>query len=167
MGPSWASWRPLGASWEALGALLGPLGSLLWPLGTSFWFPSFPFSKTDPKLLIPVGRFGAPWGTKMAPKWDPKRTKIEDKIEHQKNTSLRPSWGRLVAILGRSWPHLGVNFGHFSLENVMFRENLGFRENVVSRPVLGRSWPDLGAQKSQNGPHMGPQKGPKTSPKPC
>ena len=161
-----ASWCLLGASWGPL----GPLGDLLVPLGRLLG-PSWGLLGRSSNLSPNLVRFwlpkGCQKGAKMAPKWDPKRTKIEDKIEHQKNTSLRPSWGRLVAILGRSWPHLGVNFGHFSLENVMFRENLGFRENVVSRPVLGRSWPDLGAQKSQNGPHMGPQKGPKTSPKPC
>ena len=39
------------------------------------------------------------------------------------------SWslsGRLGAILGRSWPHLGVDFGEKKLENVDPRENHDF-----------------------------------------
>ena len=43
----------------------------------------------------------------MTPKWDPKRTKIEDEIRHEKKT-LRI---RLGAVLGRSWVVLGAVFG--------------------------------------------------------
>ena len=39
---------------------------------------------------------------------------------------LAPSWSRLGAILGRSWPHLGVDFGEKTLENVGPRENPHF-----------------------------------------
>ena len=51
---------------------------------------------------------------------------------------------RLGTVLGPSWSHLGVSFGHFLLENVMFRENRRFSKDMVSRPALERLGVDLG-----------------------
>ena len=39
----------------------------------------------------------------------------------------------------------------------MFRENLGFRKNIVSRRVLDRSWLDLGGQKASSWEALGGQ----------
>ena len=79
----------------------------------------------------------------MAPKGHPKRTKIEDEIEHQKSTSLRPSWERLGAILGHLWCHLGGKNHQKTLENVGSRENLDFQEDKVSRGRLGPNLADF------------------------
>ena len=59
--------------------------------------------------------------------------------------------------MGRSWSHLEVDFIDFLLENVVFRENQGFRENIVSRRVLDRSWLDLGSQKASSWEAFGGQ----------
>ena len=59
--------------------------------------------------------------------------------------------------MGRSWSHLGVDFIDFLLENVVFRENRGFRKNIVSRRVLDRSWLDLGGQKASSWEAFGGQ----------
>ena len=63
---------------------------------------------------------------KMEPKSNQKATKNRCKKRSEKSIELRPSWGRLGAILGRSWPHLGVDFGEKTLENVGPRENRHF-----------------------------------------
>ena len=56
----------------------------------------------------------------------PNDQKSKRKLKMKKSDPRR-SWTRLGAILGRSWPHLGVNFGPKPLENVMFREKSLFR----------------------------------------
>ena len=100
--PLVASWWPLGG---LLGSLLGLLGASWEPLGAS-WAPLAIlaiFENEFESILGRLGRLlGPSWAPKMAPKWDPKRAKIEGKIEHQKSILLRPSWERLGGILGRS-----------------------------------------------------------------
>ena len=88
------------------------------------------------------------------PRW-PKRRQdgAQDEQKSMINFALKtiPFWIRLKTVLGRSWPHLGVDFGSKTLENVIFRENRRFRKNIVSRRVLGRSWVDLGGQRGRLG----------------
>ena len=69
---------------------------------------------------------GPPKPPKMEPKSNQKASKNRCKKPSEKSIELRPSWGRLRAILGRSWPHLGVDFGEKTLENVDPRENPHF-----------------------------------------
>ena len=90
----------LGASWGAFWGLLAPLGCSWGPLG-GFWGrrPKNKNQKSTPKWTI--------WGPKMGPRWDPKRTKIEDENEHRKSSSSRPPWRLLGVILGRFRCHLG------------------------------------------------------------
>ena len=54
--------------------------------------------------------FGCQNGAQRDPKSDPRRTKIDDKNQCEKNTSSRPSWSRLGTILGRFGTDLGVIF---------------------------------------------------------
>ena len=65
-----------------------------------------------------LGRTWAPKRPKMTPSWrpktTPKRRKIEDDFQERKQHSSRPSWSRLVPILGhldRAWGHLGAILG--------------------------------------------------------
>ena len=71
----------------------------------------------------------------MEPKSTPKRYKIKSTF---KSGKMRLE-DRLKTVLGRSWPHLKVDFGNFLVEIVEPVKNLGFRTNVVSRRVLGRT----------------------------
>ena len=87
-----ASWEPLGDSWGSLGGLLG----------ASWGDVPKKYQKRTPKWTI--------WGPKMGPRWDPKRTKIEDKNEDEKKTFFK-------IVLKRSWSHHGPILGHFDLQN--------------------------------------------------
>ncbi len=88
----------LKASW-LLGRLVEPLGGSWGALG-SFWGRRSPKEQTSrPKWTI--------WGPNMGPTWHPKRTKFEDRTEHQKHSSLRSPWRCLGTILGRFGCHLG------------------------------------------------------------
>ena len=113
-----ASWVPFGPLLGPPGRVLGPLGRLLGPLGAILKFES-EFGQILAPQRVPKG---SQKGVKMAPKWDPKRTKIEDKFRHRKKTSSRPSWGRLGAILGHFRSPLGVKNVDFSLVFKAFRE---------------------------------------------
>ena len=86
----------------------------------------------------------------MEPKSTPKRYKIKSIF---KSGKMRLE-DRLKTVLGRSWPHLKVDVGHFLMENVEPVKNLGFQQKIVSRRVLSRFGANLGAKK-----------GAKTSPK--
>ena len=76
-----------------------------------------------PKRLRSTYPQGLIWEAKSAPKPTRKRSKIEAKNQEAKKNDPRRSWTGLGAILGRSWPHLGVIFCNFILENVMCCEN--------------------------------------------
>ena len=97
----------------------------------------------------------------MAPKSTPKRYKIKSMF---KSGKIRLE-DRLKTVLGRSWPHLKVDFGHFLVEIVEPVKNPDFRQNVVPRRVLDPTWPDLGAQRVPKGRPKGTQEAPKTRPK--
>ena len=97
----------------------------------------------------------------MAPKSTSKRYKIKSNF---KSGKIRLE-DRLKPVLGRSWPHLKVEFGHFLVEIVEPVKNPGFRQNLVSRRVLDPTWPDLGGQKVPKGRPKGTQEAPKTRPK--
>ena len=126
MGHSWGalgrSWVALGRSWGALGGLLGALGLLLAALGAILER----HAKIIKKLMPKMTDLGSQKPPKMAPKSNPKATKNRCKKRSKKSIELRPPWGCLGAILGRSWPHLGVDFGEKTLENVGPRENPHF-----------------------------------------
>ena len=68
----------------------------------------------------PGTHLGTPNGTKTEPQTVQKRS---EESRGQKSDPRR-SWTRLGAILGRSWPHLGVSFGQKPKENSMFRERI-------------------------------------------
>ena len=88
--------------------------------------------------------FGSQNGTQREPKSNPKRTKIDDKNQCEKNISSRPSWSRLGTILGRFGTDLGVISIDFSLVFKTFREHQRFSKNITSRAVLDRSKTDFG-----------------------
>ena len=104
----WLLLRPLGASLGLLGTFLGALEASWAPLGASRGAFLEPLGASWGTLGAPLGRRPEK-GQKTIPKMthlgsqksDQKRTKIEDKIEHRKSTSSRPSWERLGPILGR------------------------------------------------------------------
>ena len=108
-GPFWASWTVLAASWDRLGNVL--------------------------RIYKPMQTFGAPLGSILRPPWHPKREprrsprrpKIDPKIDVKNDRFPARSANRLKPFLVRSWCRLGVGFGRFLLENVMFRENRRFR----------------------------------------
>ena len=90
----------------------------------------------DAKIVLdpPTGRLaqfappaGSQLGAQSGTKIEPQTIKNRSKKSRDKKSNPRRSWTRLGAILGRSWPHLGVNFGHFVLENVLFRAKTLFR----------------------------------------
>ena len=93
----------------------------------------------------------------MAPKSTPKRYKIKSMF---KSGKIRLE-DRLKTVLGRSWPHLKVDFGHFLVEIVEPVKNPDFRQNVVPRRVLDLTWPDLGAKRVQKEGQKGPKRHPK------
>ena len=97
----------------------------------------------------------------MAPKSTPKRYKIKSNF---KSGKIRLE-DRLKTVLGRSWPHLKVEFGHFLVEIVEPVKNLDFRQNLVPRRVLDPTWLDLGGQRVPKGRPKGAQEAPKTRPK--
>ena len=97
----------------------------------------------------------------MAPKSTPKRYKIKSMF---KSGKIRLE-DRLETVLGRSWPHLKVDFGHFLVEIVEPMKNPDFRQNVVPRRVLDLTWPDLGAQEGPKGRPEGIQEASKMRPK--
>ena len=119
------------------------------------WPPKGP---KRPNLLTSQGRI---WEAKTAPKPIPKRTKIETKIEEEQKNDPRRSWTRLRTILGRSWPHLGINCGNFLSENVLFRENHFFDDKTVRR----RFRDQLRWTKTPKGPETTPKRDPRSSPK--
>ena len=94
----------------------------------------------------------------MAPKSTPKRYKIKSMF---KSGKIRLE-DRLKTVLGRSWPHLNVDFGIMLVEIVEPVKNSDFRQNVVPRRVLDPTWPDLGAQRVPKGRPKGTQEAPKT-----
>ena len=63
--------------------------------------------------------------------------------------------------MGRSWPHLGVNFGNFLLDIVMFRKNHFFEDKTVRR----RFRDQLRPKKAPKGPKMTPKRDPRSTPK--
>ena len=96
----------------------------------------------------------------MEPKSDPRRTKIEDKneVEKEEKEDLKD---RLGAVLGRSWVVLGAVLGSFLMvlywfflyyfvEIDVFDKN-GFKRRLG--PILGRfGWPrgsKMGAKENQ------------------
>ena len=151
------SWVSFGRLLEPPGRLLGLLGRLLGPLGAILKFES-EFGQILAPQRVPKG---SQKGAKMAPKWDPKRTKIEDKFRYRKKTSSRPSWGRLGAILGHFRSPPGVKNDDFSFVFKAFRENSLFSKNIASRAILDRSWADFGptwaAKWVRNGTPNGPK----------
>ena len=88
-------------------------------LGPS-WTPPGPICTAQPCFGVPC------WRPKRHQNRSENDQKSKRKIKRQKSHPRR-SWTRLGAILGRSWPHLEVNFGQKPLENVMFREQSLFR----------------------------------------
>ena len=111
----------------------------------------------DPSWAPKGGQDGAQDET-LRPQDDPRgrqdgtqddKNRSENRL--QKRSRLRTVLRPLGAILGRSWRHLEVDFGHFLLENIGPRENQRFRKKVVSRHVLGRSWVDLGGPRGRLG----------------
>ena len=129
----------LGRSWEPLGSLLAPLGLLLDALRTILEQHAKIIKKSNPKMTD----LGSQKGSQMAPKSIPKRTKIDDKNQCEKNTSSRPSWSRLGTILGCFGTALGLIFIDFLLVFKAFREQSRFSKNIVSRRVLSPTWPIL------------------------
>ena len=120
--PCKRSWEALGRSWAALRRSSNDLGTTCKN-----------HSKIDAKSMTDLG---SQKGSQMAPKSIPKRTKIDDKNQCEKNTSSRPSWSRLGRILGRFGTALGLIFIDFPLVFKAFREHSRFSKNIVSRPVL-------------------------------
>ena len=130
----------LGRLLEGLGRLLGRLETVLGRHG-SFGVIS--------ESLGPDGlrHLGGQRGSKMRSKWDPRRTKIEDKNEDEKRRSCRSSWGGLGSILGRLGFRLG---GQKSPETVCykrFRENYVFEEDKAEKGNLDGTWADFDAKK--------------------
>ena len=128
-GSFWASWAVSATSWSRLGNALRiykPMETLRAPLGS---------------ILRP------PWHPKRKPRRSPRRLKIDFKTDVKSERFPTRSADRLKPFLVRSWCRLGVGFGRFLLENVMFRENRRFRSDVVSRPVLDRFWAGWGRQR--------------------
>ena len=101
----------------------------------------------------------------MSPKTTPRRSQNESKIKTKNASLFYRSWTRLGAALRRSWAHLGVDFGDFSLENVGPREHRHFWKNTASRRILCPTWPDLGSQKGATRSPRRAKNEPKTSPK--
>ena len=97
-------WAVLGRSWGGLGAQAD-----VWSMLTVIWVPTW----------LPKG---APKATKTEPKTIQNKPKSKTNFDIEKEALQ----DRLGAILGRSWPHLGVDFGEKTLENVDPRENLHF-----------------------------------------
>ena len=90
----------------------------------------------------------------MAPKSTSKRYKIKSNF---KSGKIRLE-DRLKTVLGRSWPHLKVEFGHFLVEIVEPVKNPGFRQNLVSRPFWTQLGPIWAAKRSQKGSQKGPKR---------
>ena len=153
----------LGRSWEPLGSLLAPLGLLLDALRTILEQHAKIIKKSNPKMID----LGSQKGSQMAPKSIPKRTKIDDKNQCEKNTSSRPSWSRLGRILSRFVTDLGVIFIDFSLVFKAFREKSRFSKNSVSRAVLSPTWPILGRFWPPKRLQDGSRNGSKTIRKSC
>ena len=133
LGPSWAALGAvlgaLGAVLAALGGLLGALGPLLggsWPLLGALGAILERHEKIIQKSMPKMTDLGSQKRPNMAPKSDQKATKNRCKKRSEQSIELRPSWGRLGAILGRSWLHLEVDFGEKTLKNVSPRENPHF-----------------------------------------
>ena len=86
----------------------------------------------------------------MKPKWDPRRTKIEDKNEDEKRKFRRSSWSRLGSILGRLGCRLGViclilaGILQWFVKNHVFEK---IRCQDVTWADLGPIW---GAKRVQN-----------------
>ena len=104
LGASWALLGSLGAflgcSWGALGRSWGDLGAQV-----DFWLIFCP-------ILVPTW---LPKASQNGTKIDPKSDQKSMQKTKRKKSEIRPSWDRLGAILGRSWPHLGVDVGEKSL----------------------------------------------------
>ena len=109
-------------------------------------------------MIQKVIDFGSQNGAQREPKSDPKRTKIDDKNQCEKNISSRPSWSRLGTILGRFGTDIGVMFIDFSLVFKAFRENSLFSKIIVSRAILSPTWPILGRFWDPKTPHVGTPK---------
>ena len=115
LGASWgdleASLGGFGLSWGCLGGSGGGLGSSWGGLRASRGGPveacccSLIFDGFLVRFWVDLG---AQKGPKMEPKWRPKRTKIEAKIQHEKLSLLGPSWSGLGPVLGRFRTHLGL-----------------------------------------------------------
>ena len=86
-GASWGSFGGLGGSWAALGRLLGGLEAVLdrsWAALSRHGSLRDSLDPTRPRAGVELE---GPSGAKMRPKWDPRRTKIEDKNEVEKTMS--------------------------------------------------------------------------------
>ena len=80
-------WGGLGGSWAALGGVLEGLGAVLdrsWVVLGRHGSLRVIFNATG---SCGARRFDAQRGAKMEPKWDPRRTEIEDKNEDEKRCS--------------------------------------------------------------------------------
>ena len=128
--------RVSGCSWEVLGPLGRVLGGSWAALGGSWtllgrsWRPSWDHpitrSKTRPSTLNRCKLFGSILEPQMGPKTTPRQPQNESKFKTKNASLFDRSWTRLGPVLRRSWAHLGVDFGDFSLENVGPRENHHF-----------------------------------------
>ena len=104
---------------------------------------------------------GSPKPPQMTPKSHQKVTKNRCKKRSENKTEIRPSWGRLGAILGRFVTALGVICIDFSLVFKAFRETRFFQKISLHEP----SWTDLEPILDQFGAQNGSKMGPKTEPK--
>ena len=72
---------------------------------------------------LPGHHLGGQNGTQA----DPKTINNRSETSRGKKSNPRRSWTRVGAILGRSWRHLGVNFGQKTMETVMLSKKYVFR----------------------------------------
>ena len=170
----------LGSSWGSMLAILGRLGGLLgsfWVVfwascavlsglgavsraqyrGLNFWFATWvdfwtvlgaqKGAQTTPRRHPDTPRRPKRW-----PRRSQRRPKIDDKIDSKNDRFLDPSYGRLGAILGRSWPRLADLKTPQTLRLPMFRENRRFAKSWPQ----DASWTDLGSiWVAKGGPRRG------------
>ena len=90
----------------------------------------------------------------------PPTTVLRSENVKRKKNDIRQSWTHLGAILDRSPPHLGFNFGQQKVGSVMFRAQSLFRTYVGSKTVPGPTWAPNGAKMTPTCPPRGTQDGP-------
>ena len=111
LGPLGAVPSGLGASWGGPREVLGHLGAILGPLGRLLWGYVPPI-----QFLIDFGiDLGLILRVKRIIKWNPKRTRIEPKIQHKTRRLSRSPWNRLGPVLGHFGVHLGIKNYQVSL----------------------------------------------------